>query len=511
MQLNVIDDNQIQDIHDASLKVLEQTGIWFHGSQEAVDLLKKHGCSAEGFRVRFPPALVDECLRKLPERESLTFGPISLGYREEVSLAKAVNHYVINGNAYYIHDYDAGKMRSWTESDLEDKLLVVDHLAHFKADVCDLFFKSELMGGSPLFRAPSSAQSQIEYVRRWLAGRSGIAHELPILWRNYYEVPGRLWILGHMIRNGVEYVEKRIADAHRYIWINPLSPLQYHPDQTASIIRLGEDRSNFRIVMLCPEVMMGATAPVTMAGALVQHNAEVLAGVVLTQLAAPGMPCMYGCVSAPMDLRNTEVSHGNIETSLFNATAVQLADRYGMPNRICPGNPSAREPGARAAVETALGIAMGAAAGGNVIMPAVMDSTLMLSYEHLLVTDELIGQFMNSHAPMRTDAESLAVSVIEQHGHPSAGYVDSEHTVKNMKRDIYYSEFTGRLSESYEDWYEKAHRKAADILALPKSGEIDSRVRERFAAVASRLRQDSSSWMTAKGDWWKFYVGDIRE
>ena len=111
---------------------------------------------------------------------------------------------------------------------------------------------------------------------------------------------------------------------------------------------------------------------------------------------------------------------------------------------------------------------------------------------------------------MRTDAESLAVSVIEQHGHPSAGYVDSD-TVKNMKRDIYYSEFTGRLSESYEDWYEKAHRKVSDILALPKSGEIDSGTQERLSAVATRLRQDSSSWMTGKGDWWKSYVADIRQ
>ena len=511
MKLQAITDDQVQTIHDATLKVLDRTGIWFHDSPEAVDLLTRNGCRAEGFRVRFPAGLVEECLQRIPDRESLTFGPMSLGYREEASLAKGVNHFVINGNAYYLHDYRDGNLKAWRVSDLDDKLLIVDHLKNFTADVCDLFFQPELMGREVSFDVPSTADAQAEYIRRWLAGRTDIGHELPVLWRNYEEVPGRLGILGHMVKRGVARLEERIESAHRYIWINPLSPLQYHPDQTASIVGLSEGRDTFRIVMISPEVMMGATAPVTMSGALVQHNAEVLAGVVLTQLASPGMPCMYGCVSAPMDLRNAEVSHGNLETSLFNAAVVQLADSYGMPNRICPGNPSDKGPGPRAAVETALGIAMGAAAGGNVIMPAVMDSTLALSYEHLLVTDELIGQFMNSNSPMKTDAESLAVSVIEEHGHPSAGYIDSEHTVRNMARDIYYSDFTGRVAESYEDWYEKAHRKVRDILTSPESESLGAETEARFSAVVSRLKQDSSSWMTDRGAWWEFYVQDIRE
>jgi trimethylamine:corrinoid methyltransferase-like protein len=74
--------------------------------------------------------------------------------------------------------------------------------------------------------------------------------------------------------------------------------------------------------------MLGGAGPVTMAGALVQHNAEVLEGLILAQLARPGSPFVYGCVSAPMDLRNAEISQGNFETALLNAAVVQIADRY---------------------------------------------------------------------------------------------------------------------------------------------------------------------------------------
>ena len=144
--------------------------------------------------------------------------------------------------------------------------------------------------------------------------------------------------------------------------------------------------------MISPEVMLGATGPVTIAGALVQHNAEVLAGTILAQLVQPGTPVIYGCVTAPMDLRTAEISQGNFETALINAAAVQMADHYGMPSRIAPGNTSARKPGVRAAVEMTLGLYMGLAAGGNLITTGLLDSTLMVSYEHLVLMDELIGQ-----------------------------------------------------------------------------------------------------------------------
>ena len=81
------------------------------------------------------------------------------------------------------------------------------------------------------------------------------------------------------------------------IWCNPISPLQYHYEQVREIVDAVREWGSRCYVMFSPEVMLGGTGPVTMAGALAQHNAEVMAGVVLTQLLAPGTPVIYGSVS----------------------------------------------------------------------------------------------------------------------------------------------------------------------------------------------------------------------
>ena len=255
---------------------------------------------------------------------------------------------------------------------------------------------------------------------------------------------------------------------------------------------------------------MGATGPVTLAGTLVQHNCEVLAGAVLAQMASPGTPVIYGHVGAPMDLRSTEISHGNIETAVLNSAVVQMADFYGMPSRITPGNTSARATGPRAAAEAAAGMFMGAAAGGNVIMTSLLDSTLMISYEHLALVDELVNQISSGTNAITTDAESLAVEVIEAAAAGSNDFLQTEHTYTHMKRDIYLSQYCGRIEESYEDWYEKAHTRVKEILSRKERTESpDPQVRERLQAVVGRLREDDSTWRGDTQEWWKPYISDF--
>ena len=322
----------------------------------------------------------------------------------------------------------------------------------------------------------------------------------------------RLSLLGMAVIEGgserlLELLEK---DDSSFTWCNPISPLQYHPAEATHIIETARSNKKYRMVMISPEVMMGATGPVTIAGTLVQHNCEVLAGTVLAQLAEAGTPVIYGCVSAPMDLRNAEISQGNFETAMVNAAAVQLADRYGMPSRIAPGNTSDNKPSERAAVETAVGLYMGVAAGGNFITTSLLDSTLMISYEHLALVDELIRQIRSITGEVKTDPESLAVKTIIEHGHPSPDFLQSDHTLNMMNRDIYYSDFTGRIKDSYQDWYERAHRRITGILAKGSgTDDLDSGIVERLDAVEARLNQDDRTWRSGKGDWWHFYVEDF--
>ena len=215
-------------------------------------------------------------------------------------------------------------------------------------------------------------------------------------------------------------------------------------------------------------------------------------------------------MKVPTDLRTTEISHGNIETAVFHSAVVQMADFYGMPSRITPGNTSARGTGPRAAAETALGMFMGAAAGGNIIMTSLLDSTLMISYEHLALVDELANQVRSGTTEIATDAESRAVEVIEAAAGGSTDFLQADHTYTYMKRDVYLSHYCGRIEESYEDWYEKAHKLVHEILSRKERTESpDPQVRERLKEVVDRLEEDDSMWREDTRHWWKSYVKDF--
>ena len=515
--MKVLTEQDVQRIHDASLEILESSGVTFHDSPEAAEVLREHGCKVDDFRVRFPRHLVEESLGLVPDRNQLSFDYAPLAVTEPMSLKKGESHVGLIGNAFYIHDYERGSHRDCVEEDEDDKSLILDSLQHVTYDCCNLVFHSERLGKrvAPEF---STAEIATAFIGRRVRDRARV---LRLTGRRPSTLPMRLlsrtpreWFLeglSLMVLQGRPDGERLLERCFiPFVWCNPKSPLQYSSEETSGIIGVARSPATSRWVMISPEVMMGATGPVTLGGALVQQNAEVLAGTVLAQLVKPGTPVIYGCVTAPMDLRTAEISQGHFETALINAAAVQIADRYEMPSRIAPGNTSAREPGVRAAVETAMGLYMGLAAGGNLITTGLLDSTLMVSYEHLVLIDELIGQIKSVTRGIGTDESGLALDVIKEHGHPSPDFLGSDHTLEHMKRDIYYSDYSGRTNRSYEDWYQKAHARVTQILdRQPTEDGLEPAIEERLASVEARLREDNETWRRGQGDWWRFYIQDL--
>jgi trimethylamine--corrinoid protein Co-methyltransferase len=505
MKIRVLSDEECDRIHEATLSVLARTGVGFAGCPQAHELFARHGCKVEDGRAFFPASVVAEALSLVPDRNRLApFFP-DLGYAAPISARQGETTFGLIGNAFYLHDYAAGRARDCVESDVNDKLLVIDSLPNFQYDCCNLFMASE-RGGKPAPRVYAGLEDCLAFLRRWVFGRAVPGRKkMPLGVRNVTPEEERLTVLGHAILEGTNATLALLNHRVEFTWCNPISPLQYKASEAESIMAVARLPVGWNSIS--PEVMLGGTGPVTMAGALVQHNAEVLAGVILSQFARAGSPCLYGCVSAPMDLRNAEISQGNFETALFNAAVVALADRYGLPSRISPGNTSDRKPGARALAETAIGLYLGAAAGGNIITTGLLDSTIMISYEHMVMVDELIGQVRGIAGGIATDADSLALEVIAQVGGRGGDYFSNEHTLANMKRDVYYSDFTGRIAGSYEDAYEKAHQRVKRILSRAEASDhVDKDILARLKIVEGHLKKDDQTWRAGKGEWWASYL-----
>jgi trimethylamine---corrinoid protein Co-methyltransferase len=499
-------------IHDATLEVLAHTGVHFHGCPAAIKLFQEHGCTVDGERVCFPPSLVAECLAQLPDRARLNICVLNLSHADDLSLAKGVSHVGLIGNAYYIYDHERGP-RDCTEDDVDDKALILDSLRNFEGDYCNLVLASERMGQATSAHY-ANPQAAMGYIRRRVNDRlrvrdaKGPAGRLPVRELQRSPEERKLEVLAHLALCGADATRDLMVKGDTaFVWVNPISPLQYHPGEADGIINVARAHTRSRVVMISPEVMLGATGPVTLAGALIQHNAEVLAGTILAQLAQPGTPVIYGCVSAVMDLHTVQISQGNFETIMLNTAAVQLADYYGMPSRIASGNTSARQPGVRAAVEAMLGLYAGLASGANLITTGLLDSTLMVSYEHLVLLDEMVDHLRKVLYGIATDDLTLEIAEIAAHGHPSPDYMSSDYTLERMTRDVLYSDYSGRVEKSYEDWYSIAHRRVQEVLRWrTEAQQIDPATQGRLAALEASLAADDKTWRSEQAGWWMKYA-----
>ncbi len=523
MKLQTLTSDQLQQVHEATLTILENVGVWFKNSPEAEELFRKNGCPVDAGRVRIPRALFDECVARLPDRSGLRICVTKLGFSESLGLGQGESHVGLIGNPYYIYEHGKG-VRSLVESDADDKFLLLDSLENFRYDCC-CHINAGQRGASIAFPDYRKADVCLDYLRSRLGRRpiksakkpaihSNILHGLehnprvhsPLLLKPLEKME----VLRHAILHGSAATEALLAQDTPLIWCNPISPLQYHPDQIREIIQGLRQCGPSCYVMFSPEVMLGGTGPVTMAGALAQHNAEVMAGVIFTQLLAPGTRAIYGSVSGVMDLRMADISLGSLESMVFNSAIVQLADRYGLPSRIQIGNSSARRPGVRSAAETAWGLQMGLASGANLVHTGLLDSTLMLSLEHLVLVDEMVSQIRCASAAAAVDAEHIAMDVIVQEGRPGTNYMAHEHTLEHMKEAMRYSDFTGRTQRSYEDWYDLAHEKVATILRGDQgdAGQ-DKALAQRRQAVEDRLKADDRTWRDGAAGWWRTYAKDL--
>jgi trimethylamine--corrinoid protein Co-methyltransferase len=170
-------------------------------------------------------------------------------------------------------------------------------------------------------------------------------------------------------------------------------------------------------VMINSEPMAGATAPVTLAGALVVADADVLSGLVINQLLEPGRPCIYNAGFAHvMDMSSGLALTGSPENALLHAAAADMARFHGLPSAAWMSTEAMTADAQAAFEKTTTGLAH-AAAGVNVIWGAGnLESTLAMSPDALVIDDEIASYFLRFRDGIPVDDASLAVDAIREVG-----------------------------------------------------------------------------------------------
>jgi trimethylamine--corrinoid protein Co-methyltransferase len=442
---------------------------------EARDLLKSAGAKVEGERVRFDPAMIEALVASAPSEFTLharnpensqRIGGPNITFGTVASPPNAA-------------DMDSGR-RSGNHADYRNFLKLAQY-----------FNAIGFLSGYPV--EPIDIHASVRHLEA--------LRDMALL----TDKPFHAYSLGAArIRDGIEIariargvsLEQLEREPSLFTIVNTNSPLKLDTPMLRGIIEMSALN---QIVCITPFTLSGAMAPVTVAGALVQQNAEALAGIAFTQIVRKGAPVIYGGFTSNVDMKSGAPAFGTPEYMKSCIVGGQLARRYKVPYRTS-NTCAANTVDAQAAYESVFslwGLTMG---GGNLIMHGAgwLEGGLVASFEKFVLDVDLIQMVMEFLQPLRTDQDSLGVDAIREVG-PGGHFFGAAHTLARYS-DAFYAPIISDWRNN-QQWtaagkpeaMQRANVVWKQALAEYRQPDIDPAVRDELNAFVERRKGEGGA------------------
>ena len=247
-------------------------------------------------------------------------------------------------------------------------------------------------------------------------------------------------------------------------------------------------------VCITPFTLAGAMAPVTLAGALVLQNAEMLAGATLVQLVRPGCPTIYGSFTSNVDMRSGSPAFGTPEYTKAAQASGQLARRYGLPFRSS-NTTASNTVDAQATYESAMSLWGAVMGGANLVNHAAgwLEGGLTASFEKLIIDAEMLQMLAAYLDPIDVDEAALAVDAIAEVGH-GGHFFGSPHTMQRYESAFYaplvsdWRNFETWVEAGSVDATERAHRIWRELLEHYEQPPLDDAVDTQLTEFVARRK-----------------------
>lgn len=468
-----LDDGALSRAITEAGDVLSAVGVEIHG-QESVALLGDHGVRIDRHRRRayFSVAVIERALESAPRRVSL----YDVRGTQTHDIGGTATYFAPGSAAMRVLDEQAGVMRPPTTADYVRYVKVAASLDHLAAQ-------------STAF-IPADVHERIsDSYRLYLSLLFGTK---PVVTGTFS--PEGLSVMMDL-QLAVRGTRERLRTQPLAIFTCcPTSPLKWSADACRTLVECGRAGVPVEIVAM---PLAGFTAPVTLRGLVVQHAAEILSGLVLHQLAAPGAPALYGGSSAIFDFRHETTPMGAVETMIRACACAQVGRALGLPTQGYIALSDAKLLDAQAGAETAMGATLAALAGINQVSgPGMLDMENGFSLEKLVLDDQICGMALGLREAGSVDGNGSIVPVLQElvrDGH----LLIADHTRQHTKQEITWpSRVIDRLPLSrwtQEGGVTLASRAAAEIDRLvglyqpPCHGQdVERALTERMTREARR-------------------------
>ncbi len=425
-RLEYLSPEEVENIQSKTLEILEQTGIKVN-LKKMRDLLADHGCNVDPKThiTKFPSSLVQSAIQKAPA-EFVIYGA-DANNRFPIGPEKRV--WAGLGTAFRMLNVEDGSHTEATHQDVETHLILFDHLENISCNQMDIWAQDLPMH-----------TIHVEAMRTWAlqCNKSiGMGAYGVMATQDMMEMVS-------LVRGGRNQMKKYPPFCGIVSIESPLSSTQA---QLEGMIILGEYGMP---ALLSPEAMAGTTAPAPLAGLLLQHNTEIIAHVVMAQIANPGAPIMYGTVSTIADLKTGSPALGSIETGMISAASAQLARAYGLPVRTVAGATESKIPDVQCGFERAQSMLLAAMAGANYITcVGTLESTNLGAHVMAVIDNEIIGRVDRALRGLQVDNTLLAADDIQRVG-PGGNYLMEPLTLQSFKQEHYIPSVSDR--DQMEAW-----------------------------------------------------------
>jgi len=458
---------QIEHLHGATLELLETVGVEIR-HPEARHMMADAGCRlGDGERVYFPAGLVEDAIRSAPSRIIL----YSRSGEEAMRLEGRRFHFGMGTDLARTYDLTTGRLRESTLNDVNTAVHIADALPGID------FIAS--------YAIPNDSPSNLMYFDAFKAQLENSSKPIFFTAAGLEDI-GLIRKMAAAAAGGDDVLRQKPSLIH---YSEPLSPLIHSHGAVDKLLFCADHHIP---VTYAPGMMSGATAPVTLAGALAMGNAEALSGLTLHQVRSKGAPIISGIGMATMDMARATCIYGCPEYRLALSACADLYHHYRIPMWGTAGVTDANCLDQQAGMEWGVSLMINALAGANLIHDiGYMGQGLIGHPAALVMCDEIISYVKRFMRGFKMDEFHLDLEEIQRLG-PGGNFLASRHTARMFKKEHWYPDSMNRdntetwTGSGRKEWGEKAIERAHDILATHQPSPLENGVRHRLDEIRER-------------------------
>lgn len=465
-RLTLFAPEEIERIHQTSLRILSEVGVEF-GSSKARHLLKDAGAlvDEETNIVRIPPETVEWATKSAPQ----SFMLAGRDRQYDCLLDQSRTFVTLGGVAPGTLDHRSGEARPSTNRDLGEAIRLADALPEIDFIWQVIIPTDEKVKLQELRAVATMFENSAKHVQADVVHPADVPYVMDIV---------------RLVAPSGKFDPDNPIFSNLYC---PVSPLVHEEKPLDAAMLLAEERVPQTIFSL---PLSGATSPATLAGTMAQVNAEVLSGVCALQLAAPGCPLLYVANAAIMDMQSTAFTESGAEVALLNMGLVELGRRYGLPTFTTGFYTDDKTLSVQAGIDM-MPMAMTAfLARPDVISgPGLLDAAMLLSLPKLVLDAEMRRICDRMMQGVTVDDECLMYDLVASVG-PRGQFLKAKETRKYLREGEH---LRPRIltRPTYQKWVaeaktvvDRATEQAEEILATHQPMPLPDR--EAVEAVVGR-------------------------